>query len=346
MKAAVLTGKRTIEIQDIPSPECREGQVIIRPEYVGICGTEQHVFNGEFEERVKYPAVLGHEFGGVIQKTGAGVTGFKEGERVVIDPIIPCRRCTACHHGHFNACGTLKLRGIDLPGGMAEEVVCDEWQLFPYPEPLPMEHSPMAELYSIGCHCASRCSLDPADTIAVFGAGKVGLSVIDVVKQLGVHTLFAVDTVDERLARARELGADVCINPHKENPVEKIMDMTGGKGVDRAVEAIGHYDEIEGVEPPVSACGIVLRPGGRMVVLGQGPQKTPLFLKPLVWKEIEIIMSRVSRGEFPRAVRLMEKGKLHPDTIITGIYPLEKAGEMFELLEKNKADHVKAVLKI
>lgn len=346
MKAAVLTGKRKIEIQDIESPTCGPGQVIVRPEFTGICGTDQHVFNGEFEGRVAYPAVLGHEFGGRVVKTGADITGFREGDRVVVDPIIPCRRCTACHEGHFNACRSLKLRGIDLPGGMAEEVVCDEWQLFCYPEPLAMEHSSMAELYSIGCHCAVQARLAPGDTVAVFGAGKVGLSVIDVFKQLGVHTLFAVDVVGGRLAKAEELGADICINPLEENPVERILDITEGKGVDRAVESVGHYDEISGIEPPVSACGSVLRSGGRMVVLGQGPQKTPLFLKSLVWKEIEIIMSRVSRGEFPRAVRLLEGGKLHPAVIITGIYPLEQAGEIFEMLEKNREDHIKAVLKI
>ena len=180
----------------------------------------------------------------------------------------------------------------------------------------------------------------------MFGTGKVGLSVVDVLRQLGPHTLIAVDTVDERLARAETLGADVCINARTKNPVETIMDITGGEGVDRAVEAVGHFDEIEDRDPPAAACGRVLRPGGRMVILGQGPRETPFLLKPLVWKEIEIIMSRVSRGEFPRAVRMMERGKLHPETIITGIYPLEKAGEMFEILEKNKADHVKAVLNI
>jgi threonine dehydrogenase-like Zn-dependent dehydrogenase len=274
------------------------------------------------------------------------VDGFKEGDRVVVDPILSCRRCAACHEGRFNACGSLRLRGIDLPGGMAEQVVCDAFQLFKYPESLPMEHSPMAELYSIACHTAVRAGLAPADTVAVFGAGKVGLSVLDVFRQMGTYRLIAVDVIDERLAIAERLGVDVTINAKKEDPVAKIMDMTEGTGVDKAVEAIGHYDEIDGVLPPVAAAAEVLRSAGRMVVLGQGPQETPLFLKPLVWREIEIIMSRVSLGEFGRAVRMMERGVLHPDELITDTCPLAETGAMFEELEKDKASHVKVVLEV
>lgn len=346
MRAAVLTGRRIIEIKDIPAPEPNENQVIVRAAYTGICGTEQHIWNGEFEQRVKYPAVLGHEFGGYILKTGRNVTGFKEGDKVVVDPIISCHTCPACHEGRFNACRSLKLRGVDLPGGMAEEVVCDLSQVFRYPDHLPMEHSPMAELYSIACHCAVRARIRPADTVAVFGAGKVGLSVIDVFRQMGISRLFAVDTVDDRLAKAAALGADRTINPRHEDPVAVIREATDGTGVDLAVEAVGHYDEIDGILPPVAAAGEALRNAGRLVVLGQGPQHTPVFFKTLVWKEIDMVMSRVSLGEFPRAVRLMDRGLLHPDKIISGVFPLEKTGEMFERLEKDKAGLVKVVLKI
>lgn len=346
MKAAVLTARRTIEIQDIPSPELSDDRVIVRSEYVGICGTEQHIYNGEFEGRVKYPAVLGHEFGGTVLKTGKNVTGIKEGDRVVIDPILPCRRCAACHEGRISSCRDLKLRGVDLPGGMAEEVVCDAFQVFPFPESLPMEQAPMAELYSIACHSAVRMTPAPADTVAVFGAGKVGLCIIDVLKQMGVYRLFAVDVIDERLSIAEEIGADIVVNAAKEDPVQAILKNTDGKGVDKAVEAVGHYKEIKGVLPPVAAACEVVRNGGRVVVLGQGPQNTPLFIKPLVWKEIEIVMSRVSRGEFSRSVRLLEKGALHPEKLISGVYPLEKAGEMFEVLDTDKANYVKVILKV
>ncbi|MFH1706422.1 MAG: alcohol dehydrogenase catalytic domain-containing protein [Planctomycetota bacterium] len=346
MRAAVLTGRRRIEIRDVPALECGPGQVVVRPVSTGICGTEQHVWNGEFEARVAYPAILGHEFGGRIARIGPGVMGWREGDAVVVDPIIPCRQCTACHTGRYNACGSLKLRGIDLPGAMAEEVVCDAWQLFRYPAALPLAQSALAELYSIGCHAASRAALEPADTVAVFGAGKVGLAVIDVLKAMGVHHLFAVDPEDARLARATRLGADLTVNPRAADPVVAIRAATGGAGVDRVIEAVGHFDEIPGRLPPVAAGAELLRPGGRMVVLGQGPQSTPLFFKPLVWKEIEIVMSRVSRGEFARAVRLMESGRLHPDVIITHTAPLAEAGALFEAMEHDRAGYVKVILAI
>ncbi len=346
MKAAVLTSARNIEYSEVPEPGINEDQVLISPLFTGICGTDQHIFNGEFEGRVDYPAILGHEFGGVVLQAGAHVTTCREGDRVVVDPIIPCRKCRPCHEGKLSSCVNLKLRGVDVPGAMAEQVVADENQVFAFPDTLSFEWAPMAELYSIACHAAVRGGVKPADTVVILGAGKVGLSLVDVFRNIGTADLISVDPVPERRAVAARLGADYTIDPGKENPVDVVETLTEGRGADIVVEAVGHYDVTSCMKPPIAAGAEMVRNGGRMVILGQGAQETSVLFKPLVWKEIEIVMSRVSRGEFSRSVSMMERGLLHPDLIISEIFSLEDAHNVFLNMEQDKASCIKAVLRI
>ena len=122
MKAAILHGRRDIRPGDLPDPEAGPGEVIVSVEYVSICGTDHHVYLGEFEGRVSYPAVLGHEFAGVVESAGEGVEGLSPGDRVAVDPDLPCGRCPACRDGRSSGCQRLKLIGIDRPGAFAEIV--------------------------------------------------------------------------------------------------------------------------------------------------------------------------------------------------------------------------------
>ena len=121
MKAAILHDDRDIRFGEVPDPRLEPGQVLVKSAYAGICGTDLHIFRGEFRQRVKFPAIQGHEFGGTIVEIGKGVTDLKVGDRVAVDPILPCHACVACHSGHINACRTLKLLGVDLAGGFVED---------------------------------------------------------------------------------------------------------------------------------------------------------------------------------------------------------------------------------
>ena len=330
-----------------PEPRIGEDQVLLRSGYAGICGTDIHVYRGEFKGRVAYPAILGHEFGGVIEAIGRAVKDFKVGDRVVVDPIMSCYRCPACLSGHINACRFLKLLGIDIDGGFGELVAVPSDRLFRLPDSIPGAHVPMLELYAVGHHILRRGRVDVGETVAILGAGRLGLSILDVLCHSAAGCrVFVTDRHRFRLDLAARLGADEVIDISEANPVDAILEKTQGIGVDCVIEAVGHYHCFAGQEPPLGQAARIVRNGGRIVTAGLGEQLTPVHFKTLVLKEAELIASRVTQGEFPRAIRLMSKGLLHPELLISRERPISQAAEAFAELDQEPPDTIKVVLKV
>ena len=346
MLAAVLYGDRRIEVREIPEPEPGPGQVLLAPQYASICGTDQHVFQGEFRGRVEYPAVLGHEFSAVVEGVGEGVTGVVAGDRVTVDPIVPCMRCVACINGRLSACRRLRLLGIDLPGGFAQRVVAPAHSCFRVPEAVTLHDAALTELFSLGIHACRRARIEPGDVVVILGAGKLGLSILSVARLTAADTIIVTDRRARRLGAAENLGADVVLNIAQVDPVADVLERTDGEGADRVIEAVGHATPgITGKQPMTEAAEMV-RSAGRVVVLGQGPDEEAVFWKPFVWKEAEIIASRVTLGEFPRTLRMLERGRLHPELIVTHELPLERVAEAFELMLDPEAGAIKVLLEI
>lgn len=345
MKAGILYGDKDIRVGDAPDPQIGPDDVLIQSHYAGICGTDLHIYRGEFFDRVRYPAIQGHEFGGVILETGANVQGVAAGDRVAVDPILSCHACPACLTGHINACRSLKLLGVDLDGGYAQYVAAPASHVFALPESLPMHHAPMVEMYGLGHHILQRGRVQPGETVVLLGAGKLGLSILDVLCHASSPGLtVAVDLQPFRLDTARTLGADHAINLTEADPVAAVMELTGGVGVDCVIEAVGHYHTVEGQEPPLAQAVQMVRNGGRIVTAGLGEQLTAVHFKTLVIKEAEIIASRVTLGEFPRAIRMMAKGLLHPDLLITHRMPMRDVTRAFEIVDRDQPDTIKIVL--
>ena len=159
MKAGILFDDLDIRVGDAPDPQLAPGDVLVQPHFAGICGTDVHIYRGEFHDRVKFPAIQGHEFGGVVAEVGRGVTRFKPGDRVVVDPVVSCHACPACLEGHLNACRTLKLLGVDLPGGYGQGLAVPERHVFRLPDGVAMKHAPMVEMYGLGHHILDRKSV-------------------------------------------------------------------------------------------------------------------------------------------------------------------------------------------
>ncbi len=346
MKAAVLTGKQKIQVRDVPEPAPGKGQVLVAPKYAGICGTDVHIFAGEFEQRVKYPTILGHEFAGIVEAVGEGARAICVGDKVTVDPIIPCMRCVACREGNMSGCRSLKLLGVDMDGGFAQYVVADEERVFKLPERLSVRDGAMVEILSIGVHATRRGEVDPDDFVVVLGAGRLGLSIISVLKNSSAGTIVATDVRDSRLDVARKVGADYCINSAKKDAVKEVLALTGGVGADRVFEAVGHAARSASGWQPVGEAAEMIRPAGRVVVLGQGPEPEPVFWRPFVWKEATMTTSRVTRGEFPRTISMLEKGALNPAPLITHEVPLEYASEAFRIVNDEKEEAIKVLLKI
>jgi len=347
VKAAILYDDREIRPGDAPDPRIGPNEVLVASSFAGICGTDLHIYRGEFKERVKYPAIQGHEFGGVIVELGKNVKGLRAGNRVVVDPIISCHACPACLTGHINACRTLKILGVDLDGGFGQAVAVPASHILPLPDSIPMEYAPMVELYGIAHHVLQRGQVQPGETVAILGAGKAGLSVVDVLcHRAGPGMTIATDLHDFRLDLARKLGADHAINVTQEDAVEKVMELTNGAGVDCVIEAIGHYHEIPGQPAPLEQAVRMIRSGGRIVTIGLGEQLSPVHFKTLVLKEALLIASRVTLGEFPRAIRLMSKGLLHPELLVTHKMSMRDVAAAFAQVDREEPETIKIVLDI
>jgi 2-desacetyl-2-hydroxyethyl bacteriochlorophyllide A dehydrogenase len=347
VKAGILYDDRVIRVGEMPEPQVGPHEVLVAPAYAGICGTDLHIYRGEFRGRVRYPTVPGHEFGGVVQAVGAQVRNFRAGDRVVVDPIISCHSCPACLSGHVNACQTLRLLGIDLDGGFAEYVSAPAGQVYRLPDEVPMLHAPMVEMYALGHHILSRGQVQLGETVVVLGAGKLGLAILDVLcHRAGANLSIVADYQPFRLEMARKLGAEHTIDISREDAVARVLEFTEGMGADCVIEAVGHYHTHGDQEPPLAQAVKMIRNGGRIVTAGLGEQLTPVHFKTLVIKEAQIIASRVTCGEFPRALRLMARGLLHPDLLITDQLPLHEIGAAFAKVDREDPCTIKVVLDV
>lgn len=345
MKAAVLTKYENIEWKEVNKPICQKGELLIQIRYGCICGSDQHIFKGEFHPRTKTPMIMGHEFGGIIAEIGPGVTGWEVGEKVAPDPIIWCGKCPACKKGHYPACTNLKLIGIDSDGGFAQYISLPPSMLYKVPNSIPDEHVALIEVLSIGCHAKNRAQVKKDDTIVIWGSGKVGLGILEAVRTVTDNTVFMVDILDERLTIGPKYYNNVItINAENENPVEVIKKETGNKGVDVAFEAVGHAKEIHGVVNPVRGCIQAVTGGGKICVLGLGNEPSPIVFKELIWKEATIVSSRVSHGEYAETIDLLSKGRLKPEALISKILPGAQTQKGFEILAANPAENIKVLL--
>ena len=347
MKAAVLESYGKIEIKDLPLPEMREDEVMVRVRYASICGSDQHIYKGEFHPRTRLPLIPGHEFAGEIERVGKQVQNFKKGEKVTVDPIIACGNCPACLRNHFPACTSLKLIGIDLDGGFAGFVSVRPEMLYRLPNNVSDEHAALVELLSIGFHASRRAGIKEGDSIAIWGAGKVGQAILHASRTLSSGPVFLVDILEERLNIAKKaFPSCISVNSLNDDPLEVIRSCTGGKGVDVAFEAVGHFTEVKDRFNPVRSCIQAIRGGGKVCTLGLGDEPVGLVMKELIWKEAHIIASRVSHGEFADAIQALSKGILNPSAMITGVMDLGEADKAFDLLAKAPQNHLKILLKL
>jgi threonine dehydrogenase-like Zn-dependent dehydrogenase len=211
---------------------------------------------------------------------------------------------------------------------------------------VPSHHAALVEILSIGFHACSRAKVQLEDTIGIWGAGKVGQSILQAVRTKTMNRVIMVDILDKRLNLAKKHFPDIfTINAGNEKPDERIKEITNGKGVDIAFEAVGHFSEIPGVVNPVRGCIQSIRGAGRVTVLGLGDEPVPLLMKELIWKEATIVSSRVSHGEFAETILNLEKGTLKPDALVTDIIKPSDIQHGFEMLEKEPENHLKILMK-
>ena len=347
MKAAILYGDREIRMGTAPDPSIRADEVLVRSDAAGICGTDVHIYRGEFHDRVKYPAIQGHEFGGVIEEVGRDVKAWKPGDRVAVDPIIPCHGCPACHEGHINACRTLRLLGVDMDGGFGQYVAVPQNSLFALPDSVPMKHASMVEMYGLGHHVLARagCSRARPWSFSAQASSACRCSTCCVTGRTRARPWSPTCSRSGWRPRA-SWAPSTRSTSRARTRCSACWSSPAGVGADCVIECVGHYHEAAGLRAPLADAVKMIRNGGRVVTAGLGEQLSPVHFKTLVMKEATIVATRVTAGEFPRAIRLMSKGLLHPELLITHEVPMSEVTQAFATVDRDEPSTIKVVLDV
>lgn len=319
MKAAVFYGKHDLRVMDQPVPVPGAGQVQIQVRACGICGTDIHIFEGD-EGAAKSPAgtILGHEFSGVITAVGPGVTEFKVGDRVCVDPNELCGKCDYCRGGIGHYCTSMNGYGTTVHGGFAEFCVVPTSQVYAIPDGMTFEQAAMAEPVACCIHGIDMCEIHPGDTVAVFGAGMIGLIMLQLAKISGAATLISIEPIAEKREIARKLGADLTIDPFTED-VSEVLKQHGISRVNTVIECVGRTGtiqqaiEIAGPKSVVMMFGLT-KPGDQITV-----KPFDLFKREVVLKA-----SYINPYTQKRAVSLISSGKVDVSSMIYETIPLEQ----------------------
>lgn len=335
MRAAKLVEPKKISIQEVDTPKIGKDDVLIKIRAAGICGTDLHIYQGHRPD-IALPRVMGHELSGEIAEVGESVTELSAGDHVVIDPVIYCGTCPACRKGKRNVCSSIMCFGCQTDGGFQDYVKVKARDAYKISKNIPFSHAAMAEPFSIAAEILERSDPAEGDRVVVYGAGTIGLCVLQALKMKGAKVLVA-DLVDSRLERAKKLGADMTVNTSAQDLKDVVMSSFSEGGADIIIEAVGASKLAD------EAVEIVAR-GGRIVVIGF--DKTELHVSEFTFVRpgIEIRGSVLNNEKFPQVVTWMEQGKIHPESMISKEYPLEKIGQAFEDILADPKSVIKVIV--
>jgi len=340
MKALVLVEYNRLEIQDIPEPQFGPEDVLIEVKACGICGSDVHGLDGSTGRR-RPPLVMGHEASGVIAQTGRDVRGWAAGDRVTFDSTIYCGQCHFCRRGQINLCENRRVLGVSCDeyrqhGAFAQYVAVPQRILYRLPDAVPFQRAALLEPLAIACHAVQRTRLSLADTAVVVGAGMIGLLVVQLLRVAGCGRIIAVDLDERRLKLACRLGADEGLRADA-NATAEILQRTGGRGADVAVEAVG-------ISPTVQLAVASLRRGGQLTLVGNLAPKVELPLQAVVTRELTLNGSCASCGEYASCLELLARGAVDVDAVISAVAPLEEGASWFQRLHKGEEGLLKVVL--
>lgn len=343
MKTAVMTDLRKVEIQQRPIPVPKENEVLVKVEYVGICGSDLHYYEsgriGDFV--VKPPFVLGHEAGGTVVEVGSNVKNLKAGDRVALEPGKTCGECEFCKTGKYNLCKDVIFFATPPVDGVFQEYVAHEAGLcFKLPENVSTMEGALIEPLAVGMHAARQGGASLGQTAVVTGAGCIGLVTLLSLKAMGVSRVVVVDVMEKRLAKAKELGADLVINGKEEDTVARIMEYTEGKGFDLGIETAGTQ---------ITAGQLIkeAKKGATIVFVGysaSGEMTLPIGMA--LDKELNFKTVFRYRNIYPMAIDAVASGKIAIKDIVTNYFELDDVQNALEACVTNKADIVKGVIKI
>ena len=342
MKALLLEQYNRLVYTDLPEPEIKADEVLVRVAAVGICGSDVHGLDGSTGRRVP-PLVMGHEAAGVIERTGSRVDSLAPGTRVTFDSTIYCGACRYCLQGKVNLCENRRVFGVACDeyrqdGAYAELVAVPARGVYPLADSVNFREAACVEPLSVAVHAVNRAGeVGPDDLAVVFGAGMIGQLILQVLQSRGCKRVFVSDPDKHRRELALSLGAEGVIDPKELEVALRIVEITDGAGASLAFDAVG-------IDETVTSGINCLSNGGKLVLVGNFRPSVALPLQRAVVREISICGSCASAGEYPACLDLLATGAVRVEPLISAVAPLATGPVWFDRLYRGEPGLLKVIL--
>ena len=342
-RAAYMTGLNKMEIREIEVPVPKEKQVLVKLEYVGICGSDVHylehgkigdfIVNGDF--------ILGHECAGTVAAIGPGVKNLKVGDKVALEPGCTCGQCEFCKTGRYNLCPDVEfLATPPYHGCLMNYIAFPENMAFKLPDNISTKEGALVEPLAVGMHAAKQGNVKLGDSVVILGSGCIGLVTLLACKAFGATDITVVDVIPKRLEYAKKLGATTIINAAEKDVLAEIDKLTDGKGVDVVIETAGS-------SKTVAQTPYIVKRGGCIVLVGMSPQDIIEYnFAKILAKEAEIKSVFRYRNIYPQAIKAISKGIIDVSGIVTHEFSFDDVAKAFDFVINNKQDVVEAVIKM
>jgi len=342
MKALLMEEYKKLSFTDVPDPRISAADdILVRVRAAAICGSDVHGFDGSTGRR-RPPIVMGHEAAGEVAAVGSGVSKVRVGDRVTLDSTIYCGECFYCGNGRANLCDDRRVIGVSCEeyrrdGAFAEYIAVPQRICHRVPDGLGWEDAAMVEPAAVAAHALRITSVELNETVAVVGAGLIGLLLIDVLRASASGEIVALDTDPSRREAALARGASAAFDPADGDLVKKLHERTSGRGVDRTFEAVGATSSIR---TAIS----VTRKGGSVTLIGNISPTAEIPLQSVVSRQISLLGSCASSGEYPLVLDLMGRGKIDARPLISKIAPLGEGQIWFDRLYAREGNLLKVIL--
>ena len=337
MKAIVIPQPNEIEIREVPMPQVKEGEALLKIEYVGICGADVASFTGN-QPFTSYPRIPGHEFSASIVEIPENDKGLKVGDVVTCNPYFNCGECYSCQRGFVNCCTDNQTMGVQRDGAFCEYIAMPVERIYPGMG-LSAQELALIEPFSISQHAISRAEIKSTDDVLILGAGPIGLFALLAARQKCKRVVVA-DILDNRLTLAKEYGADAVVNTKSQSLEEFTKEFTNGNGFDVCIEACGAPETFFGcIDNAAFAANVIL--------IGNGKRETTFNHSILLKKELNVHGSRnAMKSDFIDNISLVADGKADVMKMVSGIYDMDKAIDAFRALANNDGTLAKLLIKI
>ena len=337
----LYTDSKTIAVEDVPIPEPGPGEVLVKVAFCGICHSDLSLINGTFPAFL--PVVTqGHETSGTIAKLGPGVTGWKEGDRVVVAAGRPCMACVNCRRGDVTNCLAIQLMAFAYDGGWAEYTVAQAFGLTRVPDNVPLEQAAiLADAVSTPyAGLTDRGALRPGESVALWGIGGLGVHAVQIARMVGAAPIIAVDTLPAARERALAAGADHALDPAADDVPARIREITGGLGVDLAVDLVG-------ANAVLAQAAASIGRHGRVVMIGLSPQPIQLGMGTIFGVQSHALLGHLGyrKEHLDQLVTLVTHGQLDISGSISDVMPLEDVARGVQRLASKEGNPIRLVVK-